>query len=144
MQCLTGGVLLLRNKFFIILYGGKNFLPPPVAEIVAGREMELRTHQLREESARLRASETFIDSEIPSAKLSTAGTLSEYLKIHSASLELGCGKSKVDIQLEAEKERLEKELRNQQRKHLIVGHYLFFFSFYILLVIAKVANCGWI
>ncbi|KAL3527032.1 hypothetical protein ACH5RR_011688 [Cinchona calisaya] len=114
LKCLTGGVLLLRNKFIIILYRGKDFLPPQVAEQVTEREMELTKFQLREESARLRASESV--TEMPSTKSSTSGTLLEFLRIQSEREDLEFGNCMAEVELEAEKAELEKELRHQQCK----------------------------
>nr|XP_027079089.1 chloroplastic group IIA intron splicing facilitator CRS1, chloroplastic-like isoform X1 [Coffea arabica] len=118
LKCLSGGILLLRNKFLIILYRGKDFLPSRVAEVVTIREMELTECQLMEESARLRASETV--TQIPSSKSANSGTLSEFLRIQSKHLGLGHGNSKAEVELEAEKEQLERELRDQQRKLLLL------------------------
>ncbi|RZS21151.1 hypothetical protein BHM03_00053750, partial [Ensete ventricosum] len=53
MQRLTGGVLILRNKFFIILYRGKDFLPGGVTTLIDEREAELNEQQLEEEKARM-------------------------------------------------------------------------------------------
>lgn len=118
LKCLTGGVLLLRNKFIIILYRGKDFLPSQVAELVTVREMELTECQLMEESARLKASETI--TLIPSSKSADSGTLSEFLRIQSKLLDLGHGSSKAEVELEAEKEQLERDLRDQQRKLVLL------------------------
>lgn len=121
MQNLTGGVLLLRNKFLIILYRGKDFLPPEVAKLVAEREMELTRCQLQEEAARLKASETISISEEPLHNSGNLGTLLEFHSIHSEIRNLKEEEIEVQVQLEAEKERLEKELRNQERKLFIVS-----------------------
>ncbi|KAL6324824.1 hypothetical protein AAG906_018351 [Vitis piasezkii] len=77
VNCLTGGVLLLRNKFFIILYRGKDFLPCRVANLIVEREMEFKGCQIREEDARLKAIETSFVTDEPLANTSTTGTLSE-------------------------------------------------------------------
>ncbi|XP_059293338.1 chloroplastic group IIA intron splicing facilitator CRS1, chloroplastic [Lycium ferocissimum] len=116
LKYLTGGVLLLRNKFFIILYRGKDFLPPQVASLVAEREVELTRCQLEEEVARFKAIETLpITAEI-SMSSSNVGTLSEFQTI----AEPGKEKSETEVQSVAERERLEKELRNQQHRLYIL------------------------
>lgn len=137
MQCLTGGVLLLRNKFVIILYRGKDFLPPQVGELVAERESEIMRWQVWEETARLRASEAFASSEMLSEMSSALGTLSEFHSIQSEHLNQKTKISEVEVQLEAEKQRLEKELRNQQRKLLIVRYCFLSIGFYILLLMTE-------
>ncbi|KAE9449472.1 hypothetical protein C3L33_18634, partial [Rhododendron williamsianum] len=124
MTCLTGGVLLLRNKFLIILYRGKDFLPRGVENLVAEREVELNKCQLQEEAARLKASsvmgiETYFMDDESSVK-TRSGTLSEYKDIQSESAILRDGNSEVKVELEAEKERLKKQLRNQARKLYIL------------------------
>ncbi|KAL0378058.1 UNVERIFIED_CONTAM: Chloroplastic group IIA intron splicing facilitator CRS1, chloroplastic [Sesamum radiatum] len=117
---LTGGVLLLRNKFLIILYRGKDFVPSEVAKVVAEREMELTRCQLQEETARLKASEAFSITDEDSVNTRIVGTLSEFQHIHS---EIGNHKKReteIEVQLEAEQKRLEKELRDQERKLYIL------------------------
>lgn len=111
LKYLTEGVLLLRNKFFIILYRGNDFLPSQVASLVAEREVELTRCQLDEEVARLKAIETLPITTEVSMISSNVGTLSEFQTI----AEPGKEKSEIEVQLVAEKEKLEKELRNQQQ-----------------------------
>ncbi|KAK4416475.1 Chloroplastic group IIA intron splicing facilitator CRS1, chloroplastic [Sesamum alatum] len=120
LKNLTGGVLLLRNKFLIILYRGKDFVSSEVAKVVAEREMELTRCQLQEEAARLKASEAFSITDEDSLNSGIVGTLSEFQNIQS---EIGNQKereSEIEVQLEAEQERLEKELKDQERKLYIL------------------------
>ncbi|XP_016473937.2 chloroplastic group IIA intron splicing facilitator CRS1, chloroplastic-like isoform X2 [Nicotiana tabacum] len=116
LKYLTGGVLLLRNKFFIILYRGKDFLPSQVASLVAEREVELRICLLEEEAARFKAIETLPITTGESMSSSNVGTLSEFQTI----AEPGREKSETEVQLVAEKERLEKELRDEQHSLYIL------------------------
>ncbi|OMP04744.1 hypothetical protein COLO4_09355 [Corchorus olitorius] len=83
LKNLTGGVLLLRNKYLIILYRGKDFLPQGVADMVMEREVALRRCQLNEEGAQVKVAETFQVPDEPLAKTSTVGTLSEFQDIQS-------------------------------------------------------------
>lgn len=79
MQKLTGGVLLSRNKDFLVFYRGKNFLSPDVTEALLERERLAKSHQDEEEQARLRAS-AMISPRDGLIELSlTAGTLGETL-----------------------------------------------------------------
>ncbi|XP_020415882.1 chloroplastic group IIA intron splicing facilitator CRS1, chloroplastic isoform X3 [Prunus persica] len=119
LRCLTGGVLILRNKFIILLYRGKDFLPCGVADLVAKREVELTRWQLYEEHARQKAIETFCESGEP--LVNTVGTLSEFQDIQTEYGELIKENKNVEIKLEAEKEQLERELRNQERKFFILN-----------------------
>ncbi|EEF45655.1 conserved hypothetical protein [Ricinus communis] len=120
LKHLTGGVLLLRNKFFIILFRGKDFLPCQVADLVVKRENELKICQLNEEGARLKAIETsFTDDELV-VKATKIGTLNEFQDIQVRFKELAKGYRDSKLQLEAEKEKLERELRIQEHKLLIL------------------------
>lgn len=52
MQNLTGGVLLLRNKYYIVIYRGKDFLPPSVATALTERQELAKRIQDVEEKVR--------------------------------------------------------------------------------------------
>ncbi|OMO96033.1 hypothetical protein CCACVL1_05105 [Corchorus capsularis] len=73
---LTGGVLLLRNKYFIVIYRGKDFLPPSVAAALAERQELTKQIQDVEEKARIRAVEPAQSSEDKGQ--APAGTLAEF------------------------------------------------------------------
>lgn len=120
MQLLTGGVLLLRNKFIIILYRGKDFLPPDVAGLVSNREMEINSFQLLEESARANTIETFNYVDQPASDVSTVGTLQEFQTIQSEHKVFKAEISEAEVLVEAEKLKLEKEIRIQEHKYFIV------------------------
>ncbi|MQL77590.1 hypothetical protein Taro_010002 [Colocasia esculenta] len=49
---LTGGILLLRNKYYIVIYRGKDFLPPCVAAALAEQEELAKDIQDLEEKVR--------------------------------------------------------------------------------------------
>ncbi|XP_038894211.1 CRM-domain containing factor CFM3, chloroplastic/mitochondrial [Benincasa hispida] len=77
---LTGGVLLLRNKYFIVIYRGKDFLPPSVAVALVERQELTKQIQDVEEKARSRvvqATSSSIDGQAP------AGTLAEFYEAQS-------------------------------------------------------------
>lgn len=122
---------MLRNKFYIILYRGKDFLPRRVADLVKERELELKSCQFHEEIARVRAIEAFSSIAEPPQDTSTSGTFTEFKKIQT---KLG-GREKVNgdlnIQLEAEIYRLKRELKEEQRRVFIVRFDLLSFSFCI-------------
>ncbi|KHG25518.1 hypothetical protein F383_03195 [Gossypium arboreum] len=121
LKDLTGGVLLLRNKFLIIFYRGKDFLPQGVANSVMEREMALRRCQLIEEGARVKVAETFQVANESLAKTSTVGTLAEFQDIQTKYGVLEKENNELEIQIEAQKENLERELRNQERKLAILN-----------------------
>ncbi|XP_057765932.1 CRM-domain containing factor CFM3, chloroplastic/mitochondrial [Salvia miltiorrhiza] len=77
LKILTGGTLLSRNKEFIVLYRGNDFLPPRVSTALV--EMEKRTgfQQDEEEQARHRAA-ALIDPKLKASRQQlVAGTLAE-------------------------------------------------------------------
>lgn len=120
MQRLTGGTLLLRNKFFIILYRGKDFLPRRVASLVEEREEELKSCQHHEEVSRMKAVETFSPVDEPQQNPSTSGTLTEFKKIQEKLWDVANIHTDLNIQLEAEIQRLQKELKKEEHKAFIV------------------------
>ncbi|XP_078431120.1 maize chloroplast splicing factor-like protein isoform X2 [Wolffia australiana] len=117
LKRLTGGVLLLRNKFFIILYRGKDYVSPKVAGSVLERERALRDMQLHEETARLRSMDVYLNRDVDLAIQSEAGTVREFSAIES------CYKGSIrdvdsekQAKLNAEKEKIEKEIRGLERQ----------------------------
>ena len=85
MQNLTGGVLLLRNKYYIVIYRGKDFLPTTVATALAERQKLAKQVQDLEEQVRVHDIEQKLKKEavdaIPSGEgegQAPAGTLTEF------------------------------------------------------------------
>ncbi|KAE8665524.1 hypothetical protein F3Y22_tig00112609pilonHSYRG00016 [Hibiscus syriacus] len=76
LKNLTGGVLLLRNKYFIVIYRGKDFLPPSVAAALAERQDLTKQIQDAEEKLRVRAVEPSQSGEDKGQ--APAGTLAEF------------------------------------------------------------------
>lgn len=62
LQKLTGGVLLCRNKDYIVFYRGKDFLAPELTEALLERERLVRDLQDKEEQARMNASSLIFDN----------------------------------------------------------------------------------
>ena len=83
LQKLTGGVLLSRNKEYIVFYRGNDFVAPSVREVLEEKQNLAIVHQDEEEVARLRAS-ALIASNAKTAKGPLlAGTLSETLEANT-------------------------------------------------------------
>eukprot|EP00252_Welwitschia_mirabilis_P002066 TRINITY_DN119_c0_g3_i1.p1 TRINITY_DN119_c0_g3~~TRINITY_DN119_c0_g3_i1.p1 ORF type:complete len:905 (-),score=189.46 TRINITY_DN119_c0_g3_i1:514-3228(-) len=81
LKRLTGGVLLSRNKEFIVFYRGKDFLTPAVSAALSEREALAKSLEEEEERARREASAMIpldID-ENESRSIGIAGTLAESL-----------------------------------------------------------------
>lgn len=77
---LTGGMLLSRNKDFLVFYRGKNFLSSEVAKELLERERLAKFLQDEEEQARLKASTPLVLTSVEGREDSgTAGTLGETL-----------------------------------------------------------------
>ncbi|XP_014513573.1 CRM-domain containing factor CFM3A, chloroplastic/mitochondrial [Vigna radiata var. radiata] len=76
---LTGGILLSRNKDFLVFFRGKNFLSADVTQTLLERERTAKIMQDEEEQARLRASSLLIPSNNTSELSAEAGTLGETL-----------------------------------------------------------------
>ncbi|KHN47230.1 Chloroplastic group IIA intron splicing facilitator CRS1-like protein, chloroplastic [Glycine soja] len=121
MQCLTGGVLLLRNKFYILLYRGNDFLPRRVASLVEKRELELKSCQHHEEVARMKAIQAFSPIGEVTQDTSTSGTLTKFRKIQTKLEETKNVNKDLNIQLEAEICRVERELKEEQRRAFILN-----------------------
>ncbi|KAL9297505.1 hypothetical protein ACSQ67_023401 [Phaseolus vulgaris] len=119
--CLTGGILLLRNKFYIILYRGNDFLPKRVAALVENRELELKSFELHEEVARMKALEALSPIDEVPQDTSTSGTLTEFKEIQTKFEDAKKGDIELNLQLEAEICRLEKELKEEQHRALILN-----------------------
>ncbi|KAK6124981.1 hypothetical protein DH2020_041255 [Rehmannia glutinosa] len=74
LKTLTGGVLLLRNKYYIVMYRGKDFIPPSVATALAEREEMTKQIQDVEEKVRVGPAAAPVAEE----KEAQAGTLAEF------------------------------------------------------------------
>ncbi|KMT11173.1 hypothetical protein BVRB_5g111010 [Beta vulgaris subsp. vulgaris] len=74
LKTLTGGTLLLRNKYFIVIYRGKDFLPSSVAAAVLERQELTKKIQDAEENARAVSSEASSYEN----EYALAGTLAEF------------------------------------------------------------------
>ncbi|KAK1298050.1 hypothetical protein QJS10_CPB14g00344 [Acorus calamus] len=73
---LTGGTLLLRNKFYIVIYRGKDFVPKAVAEALAERQKLTKDIQHSEEKARNRV---VVEAQMDKTEEhAPAGTLAEF------------------------------------------------------------------
>ncbi|KAL3644366.1 hypothetical protein CASFOL_012298 [Castilleja foliolosa] len=76
LKILTGGTLLSRNKEFIVLYRGNDFLPPNVSNALVEAEKTATLQQEEEEQARQRAATLINPTKISKQRL-VAGTLAE-------------------------------------------------------------------
>ncbi|CAN6916402.1 unnamed protein product [Brassica oleracea] len=116
---LTGGMLLSRNKDFLIFYRGKSFLSPEVAEALVEKERLARTFQDEEEQARLRASSGLVVPRVKAYQnhLVSTGTLGETLDAASKwGRNLDDDDHVEEVKQEAEKLRSANLVRKLERK----------------------------
>lgn len=78
MQRLTGGTLLLRNKYYIVIYRGKDFLPTSVAAALAERQELTKEIQDVEEKVRGATALPETASAVETEGKPLAGTLAEF------------------------------------------------------------------
>ncbi|KAF3530165.1 hypothetical protein DY000_02039340 [Brassica cretica] len=116
---LTRGMLLSRNKDFLIFYRGKSFLSPEVAEALVEKERLARTFQDEEEQARLRASSGLVVPRVKANQnhLVSTGTLGETLDAASKwGRNLDDDDHVEEVKQEAEKLRSANLVRKLERK----------------------------
>ncbi|XP_078172329.1 CRM family member 3A [Carex rostrata] len=106
---LTGGMILSRNKEFIVFYRGKNFLSSDITEVLLERE-RLAALQDEEEQARLRAASSFSVGTCTNSGPSGTGTLKETLE---ANLKYG---NMLD---EGHEEMMRREVERARHAHLV-------------------------
>ncbi|CAF2099124.1 BnaA05g16660D [Brassica napus] len=119
LKKLTGGILLSRNKDYLVFYRGKNFLSREVAEELVEQEKFVRSLQDEEEEARLRGSSSalIVPSTEPSNKLVSAGTLGETLDATGKwGKNLDDGHHAEEVKHEVEKLRHENLVRKLEKK----------------------------
>ncbi|XP_061371214.1 CRM-domain containing factor CFM3A, chloroplastic/mitochondrial [Gastrolobium bilobum] len=120
---LTGGILLSRNKDFLVFFRGKNFLSADVTQALLERERMAKAMEDEEEQARLRAS-SLVMSAINTSKLSAeAGTLGETLDADAKWGKTLDERHKQNVMREVEKlrhadlvKKLERKLSLAERK----------------------------
>ncbi|KAK4395257.1 CRM-domain containing factor CFM3, chloroplastic/mitochondrial [Sesamum angolense] len=74
LKKLTGGVLLLRNKYYIVMYRGKDFVSPSVAAALAERQE--MTKQIQDIEEKVRGGPVAVP--VAEEKEALAGTLAEF------------------------------------------------------------------
>ncbi|MED6111962.1 hypothetical protein PIB30_057229 [Stylosanthes scabra] len=107
LKKLTGGTLLIRNKYFIVMYRGKDFVPTSVAAVLAERQELAKQVVDDEEKARFRA--TDVTQSGADEATTQAGSLAEF---HEAQARWG-----RDISTE-EREKMIKEAAKAKKVRL--------------------------
>ncbi|CAN6445081.1 unnamed protein product [Victoria cruziana] len=122
LQHLTGGILILRNKFFILLYRGKDFIPDAVSNSLCEREIELEKLYVQEENTRTVSRHSFSMTAAALPSSSRTGTFSEFQDIRGTYGLVGEETCGGKLEFELAKVQLEKELRKQERKLKIINY----------------------
>ncbi|KAK1426659.1 hypothetical protein QVD17_15336 [Tagetes erecta] len=78
LKKLTGGVLLLRNKYYIVIYRGKDFVPTSVATALAERQEITKEIQDAEEKVRNVVVVETAAASVEQGQVALAGSLAEF------------------------------------------------------------------
>ncbi|KAJ9556803.1 hypothetical protein OSB04_011417 [Centaurea solstitialis] len=113
---LTGGILLSRNKDFLVFYRGKDFLSPDVSEALLENERLAKSLQDEEEQARLRAATFLTPRAETQVHSGSAGTLGETLDANARWAKTLDGQHKQKVLQEAETLRQANLVRKLERK----------------------------
>ncbi|KAI3697633.1 hypothetical protein L6452_30728 [Arctium lappa] len=116
LKRLTGGVLLLRNKYYIVIYRGKDFVPTNVATALAERQEMTKEIQDAEEKVRNGAVEAAPSAEQGEA---LAGSLAEF---YQAQAQWGREKTSEEHErmiLEASKTKITRVVKKLEHKLFI-------------------------
>ncbi|XP_009360154.2 CRM-domain containing factor CFM3, chloroplastic/mitochondrial [Pyrus x bretschneideri] len=105
---LTGGVLLLRNKYYIVIYRGKDFVPTSVAAALSERQELTKQVQDVEEKMRIKAIDAASSGAVEGQAL--AGTLAEF---YEAQARWG-----REISAEEREKMIEEDSRAKNAKHV--------------------------
>lgn len=121
-QKLTGGTLLSRNKEYIVIYRGNDFLPPVVTKTLTERQKLTVLQQDEEEKARQNASLITLSNRKSSQMQLLAGTLAE---TRAATANWGHQPSKQEVGKmirESTLDRLSSLIRNHESKLALVSY----------------------
>lgn len=117
LKRLTGGVLLLRNKYYIVIYRGKDFVPTSVASALAERQELTKEIQDAEEKVRNGAIEAVASGVENGEPL--AGSLAEF---YQAQAQWGREKTSEEhdmMLLEASKTKVTRVVKKLEHKLFI-------------------------
>ncbi|KAJ4952641.1 hypothetical protein NE237_029473 [Protea cynaroides] len=123
LKNLTGGTLLSRNKEYIVLYRGNDFLSPPVREALLEREKLTELHQDEEEQARQKVLQLIVSNVKAARGPLVAGSLAESMAADARWANLSSSEEMEKMMKDAALARhaslvryLEKKLKHAQEK----------------------------
>jgi predicted ATP-grasp superfamily ATP-dependent carboligase len=127
LQNLTGGTLLLRNKFYIVIYRGKDFLPASVAAALAEREELAKDIQNSEEQRRSISIAQSLDDGLDGHAL--AGTLAEFQEAQARWGSEVTAEEQEEIKEASSRSEKEKFFKKLEHKLSIVRNFNMFFLY---------------
>lgn len=131
IQKLTGGVLLLRNKYYIVIHRGKDFVPTRVASALSERHELAKDSEDVEERSRSRAVVEVPNGVNHEDGPALAGTLAEF---HEAQARWGRSISSQELErMKEEALRTEKSKKMKKIEHKLSIVSFCFLSFLVFI-----------
>lgn len=121
VQKLTGGTLLLRNKYYIVIFRGKDFVPTSVAAVLAERQELAKQVQDVEEKVRCEAVEDTL-----SGSTAQAGSLGEFYEAQARWGREISTEEREKMMEEAAKAKSVRLVKHIEHKLSVVSIYLFY------------------
>ncbi|CAJ1936888.1 unnamed protein product [Sphenostylis stenocarpa] len=123
LKKLTGGTLLLRNKYYIVIFRGKDFVPTSVAAVIAERQEMTKHMQDVEEKVRCKVHDVAPSREDEST--AQAGSLAEFYEAQECWGRDISTEEKDRMMQDAAKSKHAKLVKKIDRKLAVVSIYLF-------------------
>lgn len=123
-QNLTGGSLLIRNKYYIVIYRGKDFVPTNVAEVLAERQELVNQVQEVEENLRCGSVDAIPSEENEATAL--AGSLAEFYEAQARWGRDISAEEREKMMEEAAEAKSIKLIKKVEHKLAVVSFYLFY------------------
>lgn len=123
VQKLTGGTLLLRNKYYIVIYRGRDFVPTSVAAVIAERQEMTKHVQHVEEKVRCKVHDVAPSREDESK--SQAGSLAEFFEAQACWGRDISTEERERMRQEVTKAKNDKLAKKNDCKLAVVSIYLF-------------------
>lgn len=124
VQTLTGGTLLLRNKYHIVIYRGKDFVPTSVAAVLAERQELTKQVQDVEEKVRCRDVDATPSGQVEAT--AQAGSLAEFYEAQARWGRDISTEEREKMMEEAAKAKSVRLVKQIEHKLAVVSIYLFY------------------
>ena len=139
VQTLTGGTLLLRNKYYIVIYRGKDFVPTSVAAALAERQELASQVQEVEEKVRCGAVDATPSEEDEAA--APAGSLAEFYEAQERWGRDISTEEREKMMEEASKAKSVRLVKQIEHKLAVVSVNLFFEDYILEKYLLWIENC---